>query len=108
VLVASTSAMIGPMAWNGTGPWSHLAVAPLDTTQAPFCGSIPTGGGGNGNDNYQTPSSYAYGYMLTGDSTFLTRAAQAQAGGATNLLTALKGQGYNNLENKAALMSVLQ
>ena len=108
VLVASTTAMIGPMAWNGTGPWSHLAVAPLDNTQQPFCGSIPTGGGGNGNDNYQTPSSYAYGYMLTGDTTFLTRAAQAQAGGSANLLTALKGQGYNNLENKAALMSVLQ
>lgn len=108
VLVASTSAMIGPMAWNGTGPWSHLAVAPLDTTQPPFCGSIPAGGGGNGNDNYQTPSSYAYGYMLTGDATFLTRASQSQAGGSANLLTALKGQGYNNLENKAALMSVLQ
>ncbi|MBM3990531.1 MAG: hypothetical protein FJ298_05915 [Planctomycetes bacterium] len=108
VLVKSTAAMIGPMAWNGTGPWSHLAVAPLDSAQQPFCGSIPSGGGGNGNDNYQTPSSYAYGYMLTGNATFLTRAAQAQAGGSANLLTALQGQGYNNLENKAALMSVLQ
>ena len=107
-LVDSAYSMIGPMAWNGTGPWSHLAVAPLDVTQPAYCGSIPTGGAGNGNDNYQTPSSYAYGYMLTGDTTFLTRAAQAQAGGSANLLTALRSQGFNNLENKAALMSALQ
>ncbi len=108
VIAASTSAMIGPMAWNGNGPWSHLAVAPTDPNQQPYCGLVPSGGGGNGNDNYQTPSSYAYGYMLTGDSTFLTRASAALAGGSTNLYNSLKGQNFNNLENKAALMALLQ
>lgn len=107
ILIDSTYAMIGPMAWTANGPWSHLAVAPL-TGSTPYCGSVPTGGTGNGLDNYQNPSSYAYGYELTGDATFLTRAAQAQAGGAANLLNALKGQNYNNLENRAALMAVLQ
>jgi hypothetical protein len=106
VLVDSLYAMIGPMAWTPSGPWSHLAVAPL--SGQPFCGTIPSGGGGNGLDNYQTPSSYAYGYQLTGDATFLTRAAQALAGGSPNLLDALEGQGQNNLENKAALIAVLQ
>jgi hypothetical protein len=46
--------------------------------------------------------------MLTGDSTFLTRASAALAGGSTNLYNALKGQNFSNLENKAALMSLLQ
>jgi hypothetical protein len=106
ILVDSLYAMIGPMAWSSSGPWSHLAVAPL--SGAPYCGSIPSGGSGNGPDNYQTPSSYAYGYQLTGDPVFLTRAAQALAGGSPNLLAALMGQGNNNLENKAALIAVLQ
>jgi hypothetical protein len=59
VIAASTSAMIGPMAWNGNGPWSHLAVAPTIPTSSPTAARVPSGGGGNGNDNYQTPSSYA-------------------------------------------------
>jgi hypothetical protein len=108
VLRDSCYAMIGPMAWSSAGPWSHLAVAPLNGQLPPYCGSVPTGGAGNGADNYQNPSSYAYGYELTGDATFLTKAALALAGGSPNLLAALKGQNFSNLENKAALMAALQ
>lgn len=105
---ASCYAMIGPMAWATSlhAPWSHLAVGPLDVNLAPYCGSVPAGGAGNGGDGFQTPSSFAYGYELTGDPTFLNK-AQEMLGGP-NLLNALKGQGFNNLENKAALIATLQ
>jgi hypothetical protein len=106
VLVDSITAMIGPMAWTSGGPWSHIAVAPL--SGQPYCGTLPSGGAGNGTDNWQTPSSYAYGYQLTGDPIFLTRAAQALAGGSPNLVHALEGQGFHNLENRAPLIAILQ
>jgi hypothetical protein len=106
VLQDSCYAMIGPMAWAGSGPWSHLAVGPL--SGQPYCGSVPTGGTGNGLDNYQTPASYAYAYQITGDTTFLTRAAAAQVGGSANLLGALQNQNFNNLENRAPLIAILQ
>jgi hypothetical protein len=106
VLVDSLTAMIGPMAWAGNGPWFHIAVAPL--SGAPYCGSLPAGGAGNGIDNWQTPSSYAYGYQLTGDPLFLTRASEALAGGSPNLGNALQGQGFQNLENRAPLIALTQ
>lgn len=107
-IAASCEAMIGPMAWatNLNAPWSHLAVGPLDGNLPPYCGSVPAGGAGNGGDPFQTPSSFAYGYELTGDPTFLNK-AQAMIGGP-NLLNAIKGQGFNNLENRAALIATLQ
>jgi hypothetical protein len=107
-IAGSCYAMIGPMAWATSlhAPWSHLAVGPLDPAQPPYCGTVPAGGAGNGGDPFQTPSSFAYGYELTNDPTFLSK-AQEMLGGP-NLLNALKSQGFNNLENKAALMATLQ
>ena len=108
VLKESTKAMIGPMAWstNHNAPWFYLAVTPLDLTQAPFCGSVPPGGAGNGPDKYQNWSSFAYGYQLTNDPMFLQRAAEQQGGG--NLLTGLQASGLTNLGNKAALLATMQ
>jgi hypothetical protein len=104
----SLYAMIGPMAWDNTvhGPMSMLAVAPLAIAQAPFCGAIPAGGSGNGGDKYQTPSSFAYGYEITGDPVFLNKAAEMFS--TTALLNTIKNQGMYSFENKAALLAVLQ
>jgi hypothetical protein len=109
VLTQSTQAMIGPMCWsNGTkaGPHSHSAVAPLGSP-TPFCGSLPPGGAGNGIDNYQVWSSFAYGLEKTGNSTFLTKAAQ-MGGGSGTLWQQMKSMNFANLENRLALLADLQ
>jgi hypothetical protein len=108
VLRDSLEAMIGPMAWSTEykAPWSHLAVAPLQNGLQPYCGSVPPGGAGNGPDAFQTWSSFAYGFELTGKQEFLQKALE-MAGGS-NLLIALKAQGFGNLENQAALIAVCQ
>src|SRR5262249_45838198 len=79
---ASCYAMIGPMAWCSSlhAPWSHLAVAPLDPALPPYCGSVPAGGAGNGGDPFQTPSSFAYGYELSHDPLFLSKAQEMLGG----------------------------
>jgi hypothetical protein len=104
----SLYAMIGPMAWDNSvhAPMAMVAVGPLDINLPPFCGSVPPGGTGNGGDKYQTPSSLAYGFELTGDQTFLTRASEMFA--TTNLLGTLTGSGMYSVENKIALIAALQ
>ena len=72
----------------------------------PFCNFIPPGGTSPGVDKYQTWSTFAYGYELTGDQIFLDRALQ-MAGG-NDLLTQMLGGKYSNLENRAALISLSQ
>jgi hypothetical protein len=108
VIQRSTTAMISYPAWNTVdrGPWSHLAVAPLNGNLKPYCGSLPPGGAGNGVDKYQTWSSFAYGYQLTGDPQFLARALE-MSGGA-NLYNSLKATNLNNVENKFALLSLAE
>jgi hypothetical protein len=107
VLAESTKAMIGPMAWSGfNAPWYLLATGDLDPSVPPYCGSVPSGGAGNGPDNFQTWCSMAYGYELTGDPDFLQKAAQMH--GTSDLLQAMKNAGMDNMVNKAALMAVLQ
>jgi hypothetical protein len=108
----STQAMIGPMCWSngangGVGPHSHMAVAPLASNQSPYCGSLPQGGYGNGIDKYQVWSSFAYGLEKTGNSSFLTKAS-AMAGGSGTLWNQMVGMGFNNLENRLALLADLQ
>lgn len=104
-LKASLYAMIGPMAWDATakGPWTLVAVAPL--SGAPFCGSLPPNGHGTSPDKYYTWSSFAYGFELTGDPQFID-CAETMIGG--NLLALLEGQGYTTLENRAALLALVQ
>ena len=108
VLEQTTSAMIGPMAWDSSirGPWNYLAVGPKDKGQGTYCGGIPSGGGGNGADKFQVWSSFAYGYELTQDSRFLDRAAEALGGGDLHAL--VHASYLNNLENKAALLALVQ
>jgi hypothetical protein len=108
VILRSTFAMISYPAWDpvGHGPWSHLAVAPLNGTLPPYCGSLPAGGAGNGLDKYQTWSSFSYGYQLTGDPTFLARALEMSGG--NNLLHSLHNTNLNNIENRFALLSLAE
>jgi hypothetical protein len=111
VLAQSTSAMIGPMCWStgsngGVGPHAHAAVAPLAGAQ-PYCGSLPPGGAGNGIDKYQVWSSFAYGLEKTGNPDFLTKAGQLVGGGGT-LWNQMQAMGFNNLENRLALLAAMQ
>ncbi len=104
----SLQAMIGPMAWSNEyhAPWFYLGVAPLEAGSAPFCGGVPENASGNGPDSYQNWSSFAYGHELTGDAKFMQKAAEMA--GSNALLVALKAQGFNNLENQAALIATCQ
>ncbi len=106
-LLNSLYAMIGTLAWRpGNGPSSHLAVAPLGGTTTPYCSTLPAPNAATGIDAYQTPCSFAYGYAMTGDSTFLTKACEMY--GNSNLVAALAGLYLSNAEARAALIAVLQ
>jgi hypothetical protein len=106
----SVEAMIGPMAWNPTihAPNAHIAVAPLDPQLPPYCGSLPPGGFGNGGDSYMTWSSFGYGFELTGDPVYYAKAAEMAGTTPANLLNAMQGMGFNNVENRAGLIAALQ
>ena len=60
-------------------------------------------------ETYQDWASFAYGYELTGDPLFL-RHARFQTGGANfnDLVVRLRSAGTENLENRAALLAVVQ
>ncbi len=106
-LTNSVYAMIGPLAWrSGWGPSSHLAVAPVNGTNTPFCNSLPAPDAAWGADTYQTPCSFAWGYALTGDSTFLTKALEMYS--QPTLPAAMGAQGLINCEVRAALIAVTQ
>ena len=108
VIRASCYSMVQYPAWSDAkkGPWSQLAVAPLDNQQPPFCGVLPPSGTSAGVDKYQAWSSFAYGYELTGDPIFLQKALIM--GGGFNLLNTMKNGGLSNLENRAALIALAQ
>ncbi len=106
VLERSTRAMISPNFWNDqqNAPYFLVATGAFDTNLPGFCGP-PPGDGTQGYDNYQVWSSLAYGYLLTGDPRFLNRATE-MAGG--NLLGALTGSGLGELENRSAMLVLIQ
>lgn len=111
VLHDSYYGMISDLSWapGNAGPWSHLAVAPLDTeTQVPFCSGaeLPSDGHDQYLENYQCWSSLAYGFELTGNSTFLDHARLMTSGGS--LTASLQAQGTSNLGNRAALLALAQ
>jgi hypothetical protein len=112
VMTASVYAMIGPLAWDpiDDGPHSTLAVGPLQLSLPQFCtlASFPIGGTSGGIDAYQTWSSFAYGYQLTGDEEFLSKGFDMTGGGASSLNKSLESTGFNNLENRYALLSLSQ
>jgi hypothetical protein len=108
VLRRSAYSMVNFPAWDDAkkGPWGQLAVAPLNPQLPPFCTTIPPEGTSAGVDKFQVWSTFAYGYELTGDPIFLDKAL-LMAGG-NDLLTSLKNSNYSNLENRAALISLMQ
>jgi len=108
VLGKSTEAMIGPICWNSSGnaPHSAAAVAPIDMTQPPYCSSLPPSGYGNGIDKFQIWSSFAYGMEKTGNQEFMNKALACAGGG--NLWSQMVGMGFNNLENRMALLADMQ
>ena len=114
VLVDSLRAFIGPMAWfpGQPGPWRYTGVAPLDPHLPTWCAraDMPSDAWSAGDvDTYQDWASFAYGYELTGDPLFL-RHARFQTGGVNfnDLVVRLRSAGTENLENRAALLAVVQ
>lgn len=110
VLQQSYYAMIGPMAWNKSmkGPNNYLAIGPKNPSQGVFCGSIPSDGAANGIDFTQAYSSMAYGYELTGDAQFITKAKEMVGATSMSLEQKLESGYYNWLENKTALLALSQ
>ncbi len=114
VLKDSLNASVSDMAWypGELGPWQYTAVGPLDLNLPVWCSKsqIPANGYTPTLETYQNWSSFAYGYEITGNVKFLNYAStQAQtSNGIGPLLTKLKSQNLNNIENRAALLSLLQ
>jgi hypothetical protein len=105
ILTDSLYSMIGFPGWSAAldKPWAIVAVGPLDITQPLFCTTLPANGTSSGGDGYQTWSSFAYGYLLTGDTMFLQRALEMD-GSHANLYAAMHTGGLGvNVENKVAL-----
>ncbi|HUR28478.1 MAG TPA: hypothetical protein VM509_09850 [Planctomycetota bacterium] len=108
VIAKSAYSMVTFPAWDDVkhGPWGQLAVAPLQTNLPPFCNVLPPLGTATGVDKYQVWSSFAYGYELTLDPIFLDKALMMAQG--SNLLSSLQAGGFSNLENRAALIALMQ
>ncbi|MBL8857408.1 MAG: hypothetical protein JNL28_02740 [Planctomycetes bacterium] len=100
--------MVSPLVWSTThhGPWAMIAVGPFDMAQAPYCSWIPSDGNYGIPDHYQIWSSFAYGWELTHDPIFLTKAAEAM--GTTDFVTGGQAYPLYNWQNRAALMALAQ
>jgi hypothetical protein len=107
VLALSTTSMTAFPAWSEAldGPLAQVAVAPLDPSLPPFCDWLPFDGASNWVDDFQTWSSFAYGYELTKLPVFLVRAQQMAKG---PLLSKMQAAGTANLGNRAALLRLAQ
>lgn len=105
VLVRSAYALISDIFWDHSVnmPWFYVAMGPFDQQQPSFCGFVPANGYEN-HDDYQVWGSLAYGYLLTGDTLFMTRARQ-MAGG--NIQT-LQDRTVGYLENGAPTIALDQ
>ncbi len=113
-LAGSLRAFIGEMAWfpGEPGPWRYTGVGPANPDLPVWCSraEMPSDAWTAGDiEAYQDWSSFAYGYELTGDPVFL-QFARTQRGAATfqDLVALLRGDGTNNLVNRAALLALLQ
>ena len=108
ILAASFRSMINFPGWDPAleGPVSILAVGPTNLSIKPYCGTLPAGGAIGGIDKFQTWSSFAYAYELTGNKLYLQRAAEMNQ--AADLRKSLMNANYGNLENRAALLSLTE
>jgi hypothetical protein len=112
VLHDSFYALISNMSWgpSETKPWQYTAIGPLDLSKPLWCSLSQMPGDGytpGAYDNFQNWSDLAYAKELTGDAEFYDRAAMMM-GGTSDLLGALEADGLNNVENRAALLALLQ
>jgi hypothetical protein len=107
ILARSFYAMISPLVWSehDHGPWAMIAVGDADMNQPPYCNYWPPDGNYGFADHYQTWSSFAYAYEITGDPTFLAHATD-MAGQALPQL--FDSNPLPNVQNTAALWSVIQ
>ncbi len=109
VLEKSYYSWFNVMSWSSTmnGPWAKAAVGPLDESLPPWCNFLPANGMTTWIDTYQLWSSMAYGNDMTGDPIFLQRSSDMLGGGGT-LLGKLHNQGDNNINNRSALIALVQ
>lgn len=110
ILRESVYGMISYPAWSTQlkGPWAVVATGPLLLNLPAYCPlTFPIDNStDNGADKYQTWSSFAYGFELTGDPIFLQRAFE-MAGGQNDLLWELQNDMWQYTENRAALLSLV-
>ncbi|HUR28476.1 MAG TPA: hypothetical protein VM509_09840 [Planctomycetota bacterium] len=107
VLRNEIGAMISPMAWDPVqrGPWKNLAMAPLTSPSTTYCNFIPPGGTSPGVEKFQNWCSYAYGYAISHDQNLLNF-AKSQMGG--DLLLCFKSQKFKDIDNRAALIALVE
>ncbi len=112
VLEGSLRSFISEMAWfpNASGPWRYTGIGPLGS-QPMWCDrdQMPPDAWTAGDvETYQDWSSFAYGYELTGDPSFLAFARRQFPGLTTSLHVKLEADGLDNLQNRAALLALVQ
>jgi hypothetical protein len=110
VLGSGFTSFIGPLKWASApyvGPRHIYAIGPTNPSLGIWCSaaSQPADGSTQTVDNYQSWSMFGYAYDATKNGIYLTRASQMVAG---DLLTEMLAAGAANVENRAALLAVVQ
>ena len=113
VLRGSLRGFISDMVWGPfrTAPAFFTAVRPANPALPIYCsfGQMPSGAWSPNTETYQIGCSYAWGYELTGDMAFLDKARlEMGRSNLEELLTRLEGNGVDNIENRAALLALVQ
>jgi hypothetical protein len=108
VLRKALYAMVSPLVWSSSnhGPWAMIATGPFNVSAPPYCNWVPSDGNYGIPDHYQIWSSFAYGWELTHDPIFLSKATEAM--GATDFITGTQDFPLYNWQNRAALMALGQ
>jgi hypothetical protein len=107
VLRRTLYGMFNPLVWSASlhGPWAMMSVGPADTSLPPYCSWAPDDGNYGIIDAYQTWSSFAYGYEITGDGLFLSKAGEMIQG---DLAARLHQEGTTYIQTRAALLALVQ
>jgi len=92
------------------GPWISMAVDDLNPQTPPYCGYIPPGGTAPGVEKIHVHASLEFGWRLTGDPLFITRASQVMGTGQTPsaILVEFEKTYFSYLENRAPIIAALQ
>jgi hypothetical protein len=108
ILARSTAAMISPQIWSTdfNSPKFYTALGPYDQTLPAFCGYVPPDGS-EGDDGWQTWNVFAFGYLLTGNAQYLSKASE-MAGGTLSPTSVTGDGGVGKLETRAGMISLLQ